>query len=198
MTTPWPHYWDRHTDGTGTWNQRGPTPGADLAALRRGTRREPGSVPQMWRFYTTLNSDGALTTWLRAEHLALTLFAVHQQSQRRPVHRTGRGLGTALRALRDSDASADAVDRRVAAAATATSLGELGEHLRGLITQLRTVTPLPCLDYTMLVRDLSSWQHPNGQARVRRRWGGQYFTPARPPSAAPAHTPDGPTTEEPV
>jgi CRISPR system Cascade subunit CasB len=184
-----PHYWQRHTDGSGAWTQRGPAPGADLAALRRGIGREPGTVPEMWPYYTALSADGRLSARLRAEHLALTLFAVHQQSQRQPVHRGGVGLGTALLKLRERDkSSAAAVDRRFGAAATATTLSEVGHHLRGLITQLRGVTSQPGLDYTQLVDDLYRWQFPDGQARVRRRWGSQYFAWS-PKADAPAGTP---------
>lgn len=181
MTESQSHYWRRHTDGGGSWGKGGPAPGADLAALRRGIGRQPGEVPQMWPFYTTLRADGLPSERLRAEHLALTLFAVHQQSQARPVHRRKVGLGTAMKALRNSQKfSIEAVDRRFAAAATAATPGELAHHLRGLITQLRGVTEQPGLDYTQLFDDLRRWQYPDGQARVRRTWGSQYFVWSQP------------------
>lgn len=169
-----PHYWSRHSDGQGTWRGADRFPGADLAALRRGVGREPGAVPPMWPFYTTLNDAGQLTTSLRAEHLALTLFGVHQQSRSDPVHRQGVGLGSAVLAMRRSGRySPEAVDRRFGAAATATSLTELAVHLRGLVTQLRASGQ--GLDYTRLFRDLRDWQSPDSAAAVRRRWGGQFF-----------------------
>lgn len=169
-------YWQRHTDGPGKWGERGSPPGADLAALRRGIGREAGSVPEMWPYYTTLTADGAITRRLRAEHLALTLFAVHQQSLSQPVHREGVGLGAAVLALRrDDKSSPEAVDRRFGAAATATSLDEVAHHVRGLITQIRGLTRQPGLDYTWLFHDLRSWQSPQGRTTVRRRWGAQYF-----------------------
>lgn len=186
MNSTRPHYWQRYTDGSGSWGKDGPAPGAELAALRRGIDQEPGSVPAMWSFYTTLREDGALTTWLAAEHLALTLFAVHQQSLPQPVHRQGIGLGHAVLKLRSSGKfSPEAVDRRFAATATATSLTELAHHVRGLISQLRGVTPQPGLDYTRLFTELRSWQYPESQSRIRRRWGAQYFI-RTPPSATPA------------
>lgn len=169
-------YWQRHTDGQGSWDKHGGPPGAHLAALRRGIGREPGSVPEMWPHYTTLTDNGALTQRLRAEHLALTLFAVHQQSQLRPVHREGVGLGSAMLALRhDQNSNQEAVDQRFATAATATSLNELAHHLRGLITRIRGLTPQPGLDYSQLFNDLLSWQSPERIKRVRRQWGSQYF-----------------------
>lgn len=168
------HYWQRFDAGK-------LPPGVDLAALRRGIDRKPGTVPAMWPFYTTLTEDGRRTRALYAEHLALTLFAVHQQSKSALVHKEGVGLGTALLRLKQSGKfSPEAVDRRFAAAATATSLAELGVHLRGLITQLRALDR-PELDYTRLAEDLRRWQHPDQAGSVRRAWGGQYFAP-RPPA----------------
>lgn len=165
--------------------------GADLAALRRGLGREAGSVPAMWRFYQTLRPDGRPSAHLHAEHAALTLFAMHQQSKDRSMHWPGVDLGSALFTLRrDERVNTDSVDRRFAAAATAGSLAELVGHLRGLINRLRDAAPDPDLaresvpgrgrgqglDYSLLVADLVSWQSPGGAAKVRRRWGARYFT----------------------
>lgn len=172
-----PHrrYWDRHVDREGHWHR---PDGADLAALRRGLGREPGSVPEMWPYYTTLNAEGRLTERLEAEHIALALYALHQQSRTEPMHRHGVGLGTAMQALRRSEKfSPEAVDRRFSAAATATSLGEVTAHLRGLVSQLRTISQ--GLDYNQLVRDLANWAHPERRSQVRRRWGSQYFVTTR-------------------
>ncbi|MCK9929611.1 type I-E CRISPR-associated protein Cse2/CasB [Frankia sp. Mgl5] len=166
-TPPPRFFWERPHAG-------GRPDGADLAALRRGAGRDPGTVPQMWRYYTTLNQEGWGTPGLRAEHAALVLFAMHQQSQTRLMHAAGVGLGAAVRCLRESDKfSSDAVDRRFEAAATATSLSEASYHLRGLVRQLRGL-PQP-LDYTRLYWDLLSWQNPDRIGQVRRRWGSQYF-----------------------
>ncbi|HOU24339.1 MAG TPA: type I-E CRISPR-associated protein Cse2/CasB [Anaerolineae bacterium] len=170
------HYWERHTRGDGAWRSgsAGP-PGEHLAALRRGVGREPGTVPSMWPFYSTLNEQGQMTSSLRAEHVALTLFAIHQRSQLGPVHRKDVGVGRAVRTLRDSERfSEEAVDRRFTAAANCESLGELSVHLRGLVTQMRSLSSAG-LDYTRLFRDLRDWQLPQRRAAVRRRWGGEYF-----------------------
>lgn len=195
-TTPTPRrfYWQRHTDGRGQWGQRGSPSGADLAALRHGIGREPGSVPEMWPYYTTLTENGALTQRLRAEHLALTLFAVHQQSQLQPVHRERVGLGTAVLALRRSEKfSPEAVDRRFGAAATATSLNEVAHHVRGLITQIRGLAPQPGLDYTRLFDDLRFLQSPEWRTAVRRRWGAQYFVWTAESSGQDVHTAEIPS-----
>lgn len=149
--------------------------GADLASLRRGLGKAAGEVPAMWRFYTTLRADGALTAPLQAEHATLCLFALHQQAQSRLMHQAGIGFGTAVARLRSSGKfSAEAVDGRFVAAATATSFTEITAHLRGLVTQLRTIGQP--LDYTRLLRNLQDWQDPGKVHAVRRWWGSQYYT----------------------
>ncbi len=160
------------------WHARpdrpGVPPGADLAAVRAGVGREPGVVPSMWPYYTTLRGDGTVSHGLRAEHVSLTLYAVHQQSQPTFVHAPGVGVGSAVLRLKSSGTfSSEAVDRRFHAVATATTLAEVGVHLRGLVTQLRGIGQP--LDYDRLDRDLRDWQDPARQSAVRRRWGSQYY-----------------------
>ncbi|MBL7498289.1 type I-E CRISPR-associated protein Cse2/CasB [Frankia sp. CNm7] len=166
-SSPPPFFWER----TG---KRDLPDGADLAALRRGVGREAGTVPAMWEHYRMLNPAGRASAQLKAEHEALVLYAIHQQSVREPMHQPGVGLGSALLKLRESGRfSPEAVDRRFGAAATATSLDEAAYHLRGLVRQLRQV-PLG-LSYTQLFKDLVAWQSPDRIGAVRRRWGTDYF-----------------------
>jgi CRISPR type I-E-associated protein CasB/Cse2 len=127
-----------------------------------------------------------------AEHAALTLFGLHQHGSALPVHRPGVGLGAAGRVLRahlvaEAEASSGrrldeaserrvgaTVRRRLTAAATATDLEELVQHLRGLVPLLRRADI--GLDYTRLHRDLCDWHTP-GHGRVLRSWGLQYTEP---------------------
>ncbi len=167
-------YWARGSWGRG----RALPPGEDLAALRRGLGREPGSVPDVWPFYTELSGRGEVSRQLRAEHIALSLFGLHQQSQHALVHRTGPSLGAAARALRQAGRfSPEAVDRRLAAAAQSSTVETLAVHLRGLVQQFSSASGSHVLDYDRLMRDLVLWQTPDGAARVRRRWGGDYYAP---------------------
>jgi CRISPR system Cascade subunit CasB len=167
-------YWAR-----GSWGpSRALPPGEDLAALRRGLGREPGSVPGVWPFYTELTGRGEVSRQLRAEHIALSLFGLHQQSQQALMHRTGPSLGAAARALRQAGKfSPEAVDRRLVAAAQSSTVETLAVHLRGLVQQFSSASGSHALDYDRLMRDLVLWQTPDGVARVRRRWGGDYYAP---------------------
>ena len=180
-----PYFWAQHIDDDGAWRRSTPgaTPmrptGQELAALRRGIGRQAGTVPELWPYYQTVNDDdlgkkGLVSNRLKAEHIALSLYGLHQQSQDKPMHKPGRGLGAAMRRLRSSDAfSADAVDRRFNAAATANTQHELTLHLRSLITLLRGQKI--ALDYTQLLEDLARWPFEEGRSRSRRRWGNDYF-----------------------
>ncbi|WSZ01417.1 type I-E CRISPR-associated protein Cse2/CasB [Streptomyces sp. NBC_00872] len=147
-------------------------PGEDLAALRSGLGRPAGTVPALWRFYTS-PVDGEVTPELEAEHAALSLYGLHQQSQSRPMHKPGIHLGTALRTLHRSERfSEEAVDRRVAAAVHTSSVAALVYRLRGLVTQLRAVEQP--LDYDRLLQDIRRWHYAESRQGVRRDWGLAY------------------------
>ncbi|MFH8491944.1 type I-E CRISPR-associated protein Cse2/CasB [Streptomyces longisporoflavus] len=177
-------YWHRYLRADGTWvlqvDNNGP-PGEELADLRAGLGQPTGSVMALWPYYAT-ETDGQFTPELEAEHGALTLYGLHQQSQKRPMHQQHLALGQALRRLRDSEKFLDsALDRRVEAAATTTSVPALLYRLRGLIPQLRSQA-IP-LDYDQLMRDLRQWSHPEPRQWVRRRWGLAYYAHGTPGAA---------------
>jgi len=147
-----------------------------LAALRSGINAEPGTVPAMWRFYTSSN-EGRM---LDAEHYTLTLFAIHQQSQSDLVHRADVPIPSAIRKLHTefegrARFNKEAVDRRFFAAVTAPELREVAHHLRGLIRQIHSL-PIPApFDYTRLFWDFTRWSAPEERQRIQRRWGLGYY-----------------------
>jgi CRISPR system Cascade subunit CasB len=175
FNTRGPWYWSSFDPKTGR-------AGADMAKLRKGLGRDAGDVPEMWPYYKVVIPDQAAaagtrrTPELDAEHAALTLFAVHQQSQGTTMHSAEEHIGDALLKLRSSKqfaANPQALDERVNAAATASSVTELVHHLKGLVTLLRG-QQLP-FDYTQLVDDIADWRWPSSRARIRRQWGAHYF-----------------------
>ncbi|GAA2154727.1 hypothetical protein GCM10009760_53910 [Kitasatospora kazusensis] len=173
-------YWDRFVGPDHKWRRDPVTggertpPGEDLAALRAGLGRPAMDVPKLWPYYTSaVNDDLArrdqVSDEQQAEHAALTLFGLHQQSRNEPMHRQGVKLGQALLALRRTEKFSDeALDRRVATLAAATSVPALLVHLRGLVTQLRTVGQP--LDYTHLMSDIQQWHSVDRRSAVRRKW----------------------------
>ncbi|MFD7641714.1 type I-E CRISPR-associated protein Cse2/CasB [Kitasatospora sp. NPDC059795] len=177
-------YWDDVTAPDHTWRidprtkqQRRP-PGEDLAAMRKGLGRPVMDVFAMNRFYSCEVDDALaqrdeVSDEQKAEHAALALYGLHQQSQATPMHRRGVKLGQALRALRRSGRfSEEALDTRVAQLADATSVSALLVHLRGLITQLRTVGQP--LDYNHLMADIQAWHHTDRRPQVRLKWAVGY------------------------
>lgn len=128
-----------------------------------------------------------------AVHIAVTLWALHQQSLRdEPMHLSGWSLGRAVRRLahgrtgvRDSGAAVDGtgpdpvvervedasetVRRRFVRIGTASDTDVLATRLREMVLLLRSAR-IP-LDYAFLADQLLLWQEENRRDDVRRAWG---------------------------
>ncbi|MGH3585379.1 MAG: type I-E CRISPR-associated protein Cse2/CasB [Pseudonocardia sp.] len=152
---------------------------AALARLRRAVGKDPGEVmdvleftfgPELVRGHPESDTDPSPAE--RAAHVAITLFAMHQQSRGERMHHRGRGLGLALRRLHTgSGAIPDPIVRRFRMLGTADSFGELTHHLRGVVQLLRTASAP--LDYGLLAHQLLAWQED--PTRVRMTWGRQFY-----------------------
>lgn len=162
---------------------------AHLAALRRAVSKQPGSVPDIW----AITIDGIpedLPSWRRvreetAVHVALCLFAIHQQSRPQLMHVQGRGFGAAVRQLAegqrgDQDVHETPVYRRFVATSSATNIQATLTHVRGLVTQLRAREL--GFDYGAFADDLYRLQDPRSIADVRRRWGRDFHNFSNTPS----------------
>lgn len=149
---------------------------AALAALRRGVGRPLEESPDSWPYVMDVVGDDRRRE--EAAHVTLSLFALHQQSQKSgSISQTGWGLGKAcgrLKFVRGSGgASEEGVERRFKAAMAADTPETLAVHLRGLVTILRG-EGVP-LDYAQLYWDLCRWQRPEERAKVCLKWGREYF-----------------------
>ncbi|MFC6094386.1 type I-E CRISPR-associated protein Cse2/CasB [Saccharothrix lopnurensis] len=166
---------------------------AGLARLRRGVGKPAGSVNEILQYTVSEKFAGpgagdGPTPAETAAHVALTLYAVHQQSQRKRMHQRGWGLGRSVRMLhpQEFDANVPPVLRRFQSLGTAQSIDELVHHLRGTVQLLRgQATPL---DYALLADELVLWHRPGGASIVRLRWGRAFY---RTPN------PDEPVTDDP-
>ena len=161
---------------------------AALANLRRGAGRLPGELPELWGIFLQdfpeeLESrDGKPTRAEWAVYLALTLYALHQQGHALPadnMHRPDVRFGRAVRSLvKEGETPEDSsVLRRFNALATASSMPERAQHLRGMVQLLRA-EGIP-LDYLQLAEDLYWLQSPASAAGVRLRWGQDYYYAAK-------------------
>ncbi|XVV06694.1 type I-E CRISPR-associated protein Cse2/CasB [Actinosynnema sp. CA-248983] len=166
---------------------------AALARLRRGVGKPPGSVNEILQHtlsdvFAGPHAKDEPTEAESAAHIALTLFALHQQSQRSPVHRRGRSLGWAVRQLHPGEPGnpPSPILRRFQTLGTSQTLDELVHHMRGMVQLLRA-RPVP-LDYGLLADELVLWQRPGGAARVRLRWGRDFYRTPR--TTAPTTDPE--------
>ncbi|GAA3870093.1 type I-E CRISPR-associated protein Cse2/CasB [Tessaracoccus defluvii] len=154
-----------------------PNSKALLAQLRQAAAAEPGTAPAVWA--VTLEGipadlpRGYRERAEQAVHIALTQFAVHQQSRSRNMHDPKQPFGRAVRRLADISNKAEPhespVYRRFTAMSTASTLPGLLAHSRGLITQLRTHEI--AFDYGRYAEDLYWFLAPSGARDVHRRWG---------------------------
>lgn len=164
-----------------------PSARALRAQLRGALSREAGSVPELWDL-TLDDRAGYLgdepTRGEKAVHGALTLWALHQGSNTKPMRDTSerpRSFASAIRVVAegqsgDKRAEETPIYRRFSSAVQAPTFEGLLVHLRSLISQLEAAE-IPC-DYAQLGADLFTWQDPRRRTSVMRNWGRQFARPA--------------------
>ncbi|GAA3762651.1 CRISPR system Cascade subunit CasB [Spinactinospora alkalitolerans] len=151
---------------------------ATLARLRRGAGKTIEEVPDLWglaldeRFYHGAPRIGedAMNRAENAAHIALTVYAVHQQSRRDDrMHQRGRGLGEAVRRLMPGNDIDEPLRKRFVQVGSATDTATLAYRLREIAVLLRRGS-VP-LDYGVLADEIHEFQRPSGASRVRTTWG---------------------------
>ncbi|MDX3388333.1 type I-E CRISPR-associated protein Cse2/CasB [Streptomyces niveiscabiei] len=187
---------------------------AAVARLRREAGREPHASPTSWgiddlEVLTKLRAEQREESddtahWFvsrkrreremqeeredRAVHLAVTLWALHQQSVRdEAMHVRGWSLGRAVRRLaQEKGTEAPAADdvqgavenassalrKRFVRLGTSSDIDVLGRRLREIVLLLREAR-IP-VDYGRLAGELDRWQDGERQADVRRAWGREF------------------------
>ena len=121
-----------------------------------------------------------------AAYTALTCYAVHQQSQSRPMHVPGTSFGEAVGRL--VPRTSESVKARFDALLTAAGFPAVRYHLRSLVTLLRS-EGIP-FDYGRFAEDLARLQDPRARDRVLLAWGRDYVKGRHPRSAAPTEPDD--------
>ncbi|GAA3490832.1 type I-E CRISPR-associated protein Cse2/CasB [Streptomyces cremeus] len=207
---------------------------AALARLRRGVGKAAHEAPESWgndgleelsAIRAELDSAGAENDasakfysaderrWSvrreqaeeRAVFLAITLWALHQQSIRDAnMHGHDWGLGRSVRYLAQGRPAAtsaevtavadegreeelnEALRKRFVRIGTSTSFEMLGVRLREVVVLLRGAR-IP-LDYARLADQLSDWQDPPRQAEIRRAWGRDFHLSSQSNTRDSAHS----------
>ncbi|MFJ8676393.1 type I-E CRISPR-associated protein Cse2/CasB [Streptomyces sp. NPDC093589] len=181
-----------------------------LARLRRGVGRPALELADLWGLTGSeelLNPPDEVPDEQRqsidhdraelALHVAVTLWALHQQSHREAdMHVADHGLGRAVRELMRRKAAApgdsastgeaisssgnDEIDeplrKRFVRVSTAHSVDSLAARLREVVLLLRA-GGVP-LDYGLLADQLYAWQRPSDRAQVHRAWGRDFHLAA--------------------
>lgn len=165
---------------------------AILARLRRGISNMPGADPDIWEMTLAelpedlLSKNGIATPAEWAVHIALTLFALHQQGtdiQTNCMHRESLAddkvklysFGNAIRRLAGSPDSDNykSIKRRFNATVTSESIEEFTHHLRSMIQLLKSAS-IP-LDYVQLTRELVLFQKTDNRDSLRLKWGQDFY-----------------------
>ncbi len=160
-----------------------------LSSLRRAVAKRPGEILDICDFeFGTLpeglrgtgNEPATPGEW--AVHLALALYATHQQSQEHDMHRLSDpdkhqywGLGNAVKhlAIKQSEQLEQRqMPSRFAALVTSESIEELAHYARQLVQQLRSAS-IP-LDYGRLAGQLYWYQMPEYRGRVCLEWAREF------------------------
>ncbi|UQI49719.1 type I-E CRISPR-associated protein Cse2/CasB (plasmid) [Streptomyces sp. HU2014] len=186
----------------GTWGIDGLEELARLREKRRieaDAQEEAGALPRVVPSDERHTSDRKKTAEEEAVHLAVTLWALHQQSIRDAnMHAAAWSLGRAVRRLaqvkpgtadpvstdgttatadrgdrksgpRSDDELNEAIRKRFVRIGTAHSFDSLAVRLREMVVLLRNAR-IP-LDYGRLADQLCSWQDPRRRGEVCRAWG---------------------------
>lgn len=180
---------------------------ATLSRLRRAQGGAGSADPRSWSLIldglpvaleVQEGRYGSLAQPTRAElaiFMALTTYAVHQQSQTRPQHVRGKSCGSAIGDLARarSRASADAPGgldestvNRMHRVLSAHNEHLRSDALRALVTLMRGADQPIGFDYGQLARDLYWLQFPGAATRVQLQWGRDLYR--RPPHVDPTET----------
>ena len=156
---------------------------AQLAKMRRGVGEQPGTSPELWgilfqNFPEPLEGKGNQPG--RAEvaiYMALTLYAMHQQSRSlrdENVNQPEIGFGQAvgMLVLKNPD-SLEAVRRRFNATALAADIVELAWHMKGMVQLFRQKEV--GLDYGQIAIDFYDYQILDQMPGVLLKWGRDFY-----------------------
>ena len=155
---------------------------ATVAALRNAVGQTPDRAPLAWGYVTEQVIPEFPSSWIGREDptpqewaafTALTFWALHQQSQARPMHRAFEGderyknFGFSIGHL-TKRAEGSSIKGRFDALLVARNGAAQLHHLRGLVQLLRS-HEIP-VDYGQLARDLASLRFGDHR-KVALRWG---------------------------
>lgn len=151
---------------------------ATVAQLRRSVAMSPGQNPEIWGWteFPAPPGTGDMPTreeW--AVHLAMTLYAMHQQGRLQPAYKRGMTFGEVVSKLGVETGRDDTLWLRFTAVLTASSIAGVREHLQSLVGQLHANSYFVPVDYATLADDLAFLLNPRTANRIRLKWERDYY-----------------------
>lgn len=175
---------------------------AELAQLRRGAGKVPTGYPHLMCMVLVLENEDkedkqAFPEQCRgkgdrpndaeiAAYTALTLFALHQQSQNQPMHDAKVSFGRAVGKLVGNTTSS--MKKRFDSLLTAQTENARQHYLRSLITLLRSKSI--AFNYGQFAVDYMYLQNPSTRKNVLYRWNSEFSY-----GLVPSRSEDSKTTE---
>ncbi|AXR74412.1 MULTISPECIES: type I-E CRISPR-associated protein Cse2/CasB [Auritidibacter] len=160
---------------------------ATLARLRRAAGEQPGENPMSWATIaeevlmnlpeSAVGKGPELSTSEWAAAVSISMFALHQQSERKLMHEPGIDLGRAVGTLAQR-AESGSIKGRLDALMVARDPKSLQYHLRALVSLLNA-HHIP-QDYGRLAEDLIRLRLPKRRQAVLVQWGRSYARALRP------------------
>lgn len=155
---------------------------AELAELRKGVDHKPGemvaatgillrSIP---KDFFGKGSKPSYEEW--AVYIALTLFAVHQQSNditNSLMHQKGQSIGKAIASLGKEEPDRQRIINKFNILLKSKDIQELSYYLKIMVYLLRSENQT--LDYVALAQDLFKYQIKGKTDEIRLRWGQDFY-----------------------
>ena len=173
---------------------------AELAQLRRGAGKVPTGYPHLMGMVLVLENEDkedkqAFPEQCRgkgdrpndaeiAAYTALTLFALHQQSQNQPMHDAKVSFGRAVGKLVGNTTSS--MKKRFDSLLTAQTENARQHYLRSLITLLRSKSI--AFNYGQFAVDYMYLQNPSTRKNVLYRWNSEFSSGLVPPRSEDSKT----------
>lgn len=173
---------------------------AELAQLRRGAGKVPTGYPHLMGMVLVLENEDkedkqAFPEQCRgkgdkpndaenAAYTALTLFALHQQSQNQPMHDAKVSFGRAVGKLVGNTTSS--MKKRFDSLLTAQTENARQHYLRSLITLLRSKSI--AFNYGQFAVDYMYLQNPSTRKNVFYRWNSEFSYGLVPPRSEDSKT----------
>ena len=155
---------------------------AELAELRRGVGHKPGELASVTgillealpeKFFGFGNTP-SYAEW--AVYIALTLFAVHQQSsdiENELMHQQGEYIGKAIARLIRDENDRERIIRKMTALLKSKDVEDLSHHLKSMIYLLRSENIK--VDYADLAQDIYKFQIGEFTSSVQLKWGRDFY-----------------------